>query len=184
MRHRSQSVKRPVHSWPTIIITVTSWWAWWRFESPASRLFSQPFIQAQIKENIKAPRHWPLWGEFTGARWIPQHKWPVTQKMFPFDEVIMMNQLMYRIYKQTKISQVMNALTHRSLDTLTDILQTTLSKACINNYTHHEMWDEITYPFPNFNGCTIEVWEWISNCIPQLTRHWLLIHAGIKATPC
>ena len=22
-------------------------------------------IQAQIKENIKAPRHWPLWGEFT-----------------------------------------------------------------------------------------------------------------------
>ena len=23
--------------------------------------------------------------------------------------------------------------------------------------------DEITYPFPNFNGCTVEVWEWISN---------------------
>ena len=21
----------------------------------------------------------------------------------------------------------------------------------------------ITYPFPNFNGCTVEVWEWISN---------------------
>ena len=35
-------------------------------KSPASRLFTQPFIQAQIKENIKAPRHWPLWGEFTG----------------------------------------------------------------------------------------------------------------------
>ena len=25
------------------------------------------------------------------------------------------------------------------------------------------MWDEITYPFPNFNGCTVEVWEWIGN---------------------
>ena len=25
-------------------------------------------IQAQIKENIKAPRHWPLCGEFTGDR--------------------------------------------------------------------------------------------------------------------
>ena len=25
--------------------------------------------------------------------------------------------------------------------------------------------DEITYPFPNFNGCTVEVWEWISNFI-------------------
>ena len=33
----------------------------------ASRLFTQPFIQTQIKENIKAPRHWPLCGEFTGA---------------------------------------------------------------------------------------------------------------------
>ena len=25
------------------------------------------FIQAQNKENLKAPRHWPLWGEFTGT---------------------------------------------------------------------------------------------------------------------
>ena len=31
----------------------------------------QPFIQTQIKETIKAPRHWPLWGELTGDRWIP-----------------------------------------------------------------------------------------------------------------
>ena len=29
-------------------------------------------FKAQIKENIKAPRHWPLWGEFTGDRWISQ----------------------------------------------------------------------------------------------------------------
>ena len=29
------------------------------------------FIQTQIKENIKAPRHWPLCGEFNGDRWIP-----------------------------------------------------------------------------------------------------------------
>ena len=32
--------------------------------------FSQPFRQAQIKENIKALRHWPLWEEFAGDRWI------------------------------------------------------------------------------------------------------------------
>ena len=25
-----------------------------------------------------------------------------------------------------------------------------------------KVWDEITYPFPNFNGATVEVWEWIS----------------------
>ena len=26
------------------------------------------------QENIKAPRHWPLWGEFTGDQWIPRTK--------------------------------------------------------------------------------------------------------------
>ena len=30
------------------------------------------FIRAQIKVNIKAPRHWPLCVEFTGDRWIPR----------------------------------------------------------------------------------------------------------------
>ena len=53
-------------------ITVMSLCAWWRPKSPASRLFTQPFIQAQIKENMKAPCHWPLCGEFTGDRWIPR----------------------------------------------------------------------------------------------------------------
>ena len=32
------------------------------------------FIQAQLKENIKALRLWPLWGEFTGDWWIPRTK--------------------------------------------------------------------------------------------------------------
>ena len=32
-----------------------------------------------MKENIKAPRHWPY----------SPHKWPVTRTMFPFEEVIM-----------------------------------------------------------------------------------------------
>ena len=36
--------------------------------------FTQPFVQAQIKEMIKTPRHLPLWGEFTGDRWIPRTK--------------------------------------------------------------------------------------------------------------
>ena len=43
------------------------------------------FVQVQIKGNIKGPRHWPLWGEFTGDRCIPLK----TQKMFPVDDVIM-----------------------------------------------------------------------------------------------
>ena len=61
-------------TWPQWVngITVTSYWVWWRFKSPAPHLFTQQFIQLQIKENIKAPHHWPLWGEFTGGRWIPR----------------------------------------------------------------------------------------------------------------
>ena len=47
-------------------ITVTSYWERVQHKSPATRLFTQPFVQVQIKENIKAPRHWPFWGEFTG----------------------------------------------------------------------------------------------------------------------
>ena len=31
--------------------------------------FTQPLIQAQMKENIKASLHWPLCGEFTGDRY-------------------------------------------------------------------------------------------------------------------
>ena len=27
------------------------------------------------------------------------------------------------------------------------------------------LWDEITHPFPNLNGRTDDVWEWISNFI-------------------
>ena len=58
--------------YPDDIITVTWQWAGWRLKSPALRLFTQPFIQTQMKDNIKAPRHWPLCGEFIGDRWIPR----------------------------------------------------------------------------------------------------------------
>ena len=44
---------------------------WLRLKSPASRLFTQPFIQDEIKDNIKAPRHWPLCGDFTGSGEFP-----------------------------------------------------------------------------------------------------------------
>ena len=41
---------------------------------PHDCLLNRLFIQAQIKENIKVPRHWPLCGEFTDDRWIPRTK--------------------------------------------------------------------------------------------------------------
>ena len=33
----------------------------------------------------------------------------------------------------------------------------TLISAWISNYTHYGVWDEITYPFLNFNGAIVEV---------------------------
>ena len=60
---------KPLNPVPkTLFITMTSYWERWRLKSPASRLFTQPFIQKQIKENIKAPRHWPF---FAGNSPVP-----------------------------------------------------------------------------------------------------------------
>ena len=57
----------------------------------------------------------------------------------------------------------------------------TLIPAWMSNYIHYNMWDEITYPFPNFNNATVEVWKWISNFTPHsLLGMWLFVHAGIK----
>ena len=36
----------------------------------------------------------------------------------------------------------------------------TLIPAWVHNYIHYKMWDEITNPFPDFNGANVEVWEW------------------------
>ena len=55
-------------------------------KSPASRLFTQPFIRAQTSKLR-------VTGRCVGNSPGPvnsTHKWPVTRKMFPFDDVIML----------------------------------------------------------------------------------------------
>ena len=47
-----------------------------------------------------------------------------------------------------------------------------------------KMWDEITYPFPNFSGSTVEVWEWISNFMPHIKMDVIIYPAEIKGKPC
>ena len=76
--HRSNHTTSQYHS--SIKKHYCALWARWRLKSPASRLFTQPFVQAQIKENIKAPRHWPLCGGI--HRWPVNspHKRPITRK--------------------------------------------------------------------------------------------------------
>ena len=69
---------------------------WWRHNERDSVsnhrrldcLLNRLFVQAQIKENTKAPRHWPLWGEFPWWAVDSPHKGPVTREMFPFNNVM------------------------------------------------------------------------------------------------
>ena len=62
-------------------ITMTSPWAQWRLKSPASSLFTQRKHQSSASLAFVRGIHW-------GPVNFP-HKWPVTRKMFPFDDVIM-----------------------------------------------------------------------------------------------
>ena len=49
-------------------------------------VYPTDYSGAYQSKNIKVPRHWPLCGEFTVNS---PHKWPVTRKISPFDDVIM-----------------------------------------------------------------------------------------------
>ena len=40
-----------------------------------------------------------------------------------------------------------------------------------NNYSDYNVWDEITFPLSNFNGCTTEIWEEISNVSLNFTEN-------------
>ena len=47
----------------------------------------------------------------------------------------------------------------------------------ISNHMSSNVWDENTYPFPNVNGATVEVFEWITN----FTSHIIM---DVIAYPC
>ena len=61
-------------------------------QSAASWFFTQPFIRTQIKENIKVPRHWPLWGNSPVTSVWPTQKASDAEKN-PVDDVIMIYSL-------------------------------------------------------------------------------------------
>ena len=43
----------------------------------------------------------------------------------------------------------------------------TVISTWIRNHMFLKVWDEITYPFLNFNSAAVEVWEWKRNFIPH-----------------
>ena len=54
----------------------------------------------------------------------------------------------------------------------------TLISTWMTKHASGKVFVEITYPFSNFNGCTVEVWEWKSNFIFYWHCRilWLLVH--------
>ena len=72
--HKTRQWKLCLYLLSVRMLHIIGQWARWRLKSLASRLFAQLFVRVQIKESNKAPRHWPLWGESIGDRWIPLKK--------------------------------------------------------------------------------------------------------------
>ena len=80
-------------------IAVTSIWVRWHLQSPASRLFTQPFIQAAYQGKhqssallvfVRGIHRWPVHS---------QHKGPVTRKTFPFDDVTMRTNVLCVVWR-------------------------------------------------------------------------------------
>ena len=72
------------HPLLTCNITVTPEWERWRLKSPASWFLLNRLFRHRSKKNLKAPRHWPWCGEFTGDRWIPRTKGQWCENCFHF----------------------------------------------------------------------------------------------------
>ena len=76
-----------------MVITMTSEWAQWHLKSPASRMFIQLFVQGEdqrkhqssaLLDFVRGINQWPV---------NSPHKGPVMQKMFLFDDIIMVKNL-------------------------------------------------------------------------------------------
>ena len=110
-----------------------------------SWLFTQPFVWAQIKENIKVPCHWPLC------------KGPVMRKRFPFDDITMNGEKQVDLepicYNDPEslhllkscfdhqLQHYIDGLTHWGQDKIAAIFQTTFSNALNEN-----VWISIEIP--------------------------------------
>ena len=111
------------------------------------------------------------------------HKWPVTRKMFPFDDVIIAYaSLMTRIsFVSLRICITMRlVIINEFCKKLYLCIPFYLYKhifdlitAWTSNYAYHNVWDEIINPFSKFNSATVDVWEWISNFTPHFTGHMI-----------
>ena len=55
---------------------------------------------------------------------------------------------------------------------------------CMNKHMYTDVCKEITHPSPNSNGCTVEVWKWISNFTQHCDWCYFFSLLGIKCLSC
>ena len=116
-----------------------------RFMWTATLLFVKQLVRCSNRENIKALNYFaaPLWGKYTESLW-----W---RKRFHHTAVNYAFKIKVTIYYQT--------------------IWLTLIPAWISNEIYHKIWKSITYPFPYFDGWTVEACDWMNNFIAHFIWH-------------
>ena len=129
------------------------------------------FMKSTANKTLKLCVNVPLWGESTDQSWIPSKRDSDVASVsiswghhnFIWGHTCIRKKTVSAIpCKQTKSAHPL---------TVTTATGTWISIRWvrISNYIRYKVWDEITYPLSNFNGCTVEVWQRISNFIPSIT---------------
>ena len=156
---------------------MTSKWARWRLKSPASRLFIRPFIPWKKKK--KAPRHWPLWGEFTGDRWILRTKSQLRGNCF---------HLMTSSCRRINVKSMSSRVSLQSRYGTTEARQK--SMRCVGRFAVlryeckgviylSKMWAKIYGAWPREpNGN--HAWEVGDDCRPRYRKKSIPLHSWLK----
>ena len=121
-------------------------------------IFNSTVCSGVDKKSTKAPRHCPLWEEFT---W-PVHKGPVTRKMFPFDDVMFFQSLKARNHQTPHLH------TRSVNSSVINITHMILGHGYVNVYSLFS--NVITYPRITL---TLHLWihyTWLLQAATQLLR--------------
>ena len=106
-----------------------------RLKSPASRLFTRPFIQGTDKRKHQSSTSLAFVRGIHRGPANSLHKWPVTWKMFPLDDVIMYWQIPWSLDS-----------TFSSLSELLSDYTTPLPLVILHYNKHHFFPDKIEIP--------------------------------------
>ena len=115
--------------------------------------------------------YWEINLSIDAARFVAKSMYGVVLKFHRrFGNAVFMTPSRYRSDRTTLNSNVTASNFHEICGPVYQHGITSLT-AWISNHMPNKVWDEITYPFPNFNGSNVEVWEFISNIMPHVIKY-------------